>query len=236
MWCHISGEDAGEIWTWSLLGVEGSTATADRITLIDSRTTGEFKRLFHHNCLITDGNHGDIIGIFSAEKNLNRGLCLTNYPIPWGNCKLCSMYVIWGGGGGGCTWGVFALIMLRSFRCSVYRGVGEKVKEKPRVSDQKHSAGAERGEPLLGEDAGKGRRKLIRFLAHIRVRLLFDRFGIVSTRTLIASWAHAWSRTVFWFWRSTATEAACRSVLPCDRLSCYSDEHDREFPSLKRTK
>ena len=82
----------------------------------------------------------------------------------------------------------------------------------------------------------RGRRRLIRCLAHIWIRLLFDRFGIVSTRTLIASWAHAWSRTVFWFWRSTATEAACRSVSPCDRLSCYSDEHDREFPSLKRTK
>ena len=22
-WCHISGEAAGEIWTWSLLGVKG---------------------------------------------------------------------------------------------------------------------------------------------------------------------------------------------------------------------
>ena len=40
-----------------------------------------------------------ITEIFSAEKNLTRGLCLTNYPTPEGDCQ--SYLDLYGGRGGG---------------------------------------------------------------------------------------------------------------------------------------
>ena len=50
VWGHISGEAAGEIWNWSLLGVQGSKIRALYFLLDDTALNTEFHAVFFFAC------------------------------------------------------------------------------------------------------------------------------------------------------------------------------------------